>query len=150
MKRFKGLLLAMIFVLPIIFLVNPTVPKAYYPIVSPIVLKGYNLVGSLPNSTIVCGTIFIPLRNIPELEDLAYQVSNPTSPLYGHFLTKQQVKELFYPADQYNKVVNYLKRYNISVVFSALDSVVVIRGTVQQLEEALGVNYYLYSNGTYS
>ncbi|MBP1357811.1 MAG: peptidase S53, partial [Sulfolobus sp.] len=150
MKGLKGLMLIVLLILPIMFFTNQTVAKTDYHAISPIVLKGYNVIGSVLNSTIVYGVIFIPLRNLQELESLAFQVNNPNSPLYSHFLTKRQVEELFYPTNQYNEVMNYLKRFNLSIILSALDSVIVIEGTVQQFENAFGVNYYLYSNGTYS
>ena len=116
--------------------------------VKPITVKGFHYVGTLPNSSNVTFTVFIPLKNENLIYYYAYQVSNPSSPLYHHFLTKKEVQELFYPIKSFNRTLNYLKNKGFKIILTASDSVIVAQGTVAQVENYLGLYYEKYSNGS--
>jgi Predicted protease len=140
--------------LVLIFLLSSTSPLAYSsPLptqyqTEPFVMRGFHEVGSLPGDSVVVATVYIPLRNLNLLYYYAEQTSNPSSPLYHKFLTKEQVKSLFYPTAQFQSVLSYLKHEGLKVLLTGADSVIVVQGTVTQMENALGLHYYLVSNGT--
>ena len=93
-------------------------------------------------------TLSIPLKNVGLLYYYALAVSNPSSPLYHHFLTKEQVEKLFYPTQQYEQVLSYLKQSGFNIILTAADSVIVATATVGQVEKYLGLNFEVLSNGT--
>ncbi|MDV3244470.1 MAG: hypothetical protein LYZ66_04760 [Nitrososphaerales archaeon] len=113
-------------------------------------LPAFKLRGPAPDSLPVLASIAIPLRNVDILSSLVGQVSDPTSPMFRHFLTDQQVAQEFLPTDQYNAMMSYLSGTGLKVQFTALDSIIVVRGTVAQLKESLGTNVNVYTNGTAS
>jgi len=117
-------------------------------VIPPIQLQGFKEVGTLPQNQNVIFTLYIPLKNQGLLYYYAQAVSNPSSPLYHHFLTKEEVEKLFYPTSQFNQVLSYLRSEGFNVLFTATDSVIVAEGTVGQIKSALGVNYAVYSNGS--
>ncbi|MEM1645260.1 MAG: protease pro-enzyme activation domain-containing protein [Ignisphaera sp.] len=110
--------------------------------VLPVIIKGSAVEGELlPDDLIVTVTIAIPLKNINLLYYYASAVSDPNSPLYHKFLTQDEVKQLFYPTEKFNEVLNYLKTTPLKVVFTAADSIIVVQGTVSQVRQYLGLNY---------
>jgi len=144
MKR-SSLILSLIFLLS---LLSPVLVLQAQTVVQPIQLHGFKKVGSLPQNQNVAFTVYIPLKNQGLLYYYAQAVSNPSSPLYHHFLSKEEIAKLFYPTSQFNQVLGYLKSEGFNVLFNSTDSVIVAEGTVGQIENALGVNYAVYSNGT--
>ncbi|MEM3515550.1 MAG: protease pro-enzyme activation domain-containing protein [Saccharolobus sp.] len=115
---------------------------------NPIVIKGFHKVGTLGQNQEVIVSIYLPLRNLGLLYYYASAVSNPNSPLYHKFLTKQQIEQMFLPVNEYENVLTYLKKNGFDILFTALDSVIVVKGTVGQVETYLGTNFALYSNGS--
>ena len=113
-------------------------------------LPGFSLVGSLPGDEPVLISITVPLRNQGLLYSLAEEISTPGSPEYGHFLTKSQAEELFYPIQEFDRVESYLESHGFRVEFTALDSALVAVGTASQVREYLGLSLNLYTNGTLS
>jgi len=144
MKR-SSLILSLIFLLS---LLSPVLVLQAQTIVQPIQLHGFKKVGSLPQNQNVVFTVYIPLKNQGLLYYYAQAVSNPSSSLYHHFLSKEEIAKLFYPTSQFNQVLGYLKSEGFNILFNSTDSVIVAEGTVGQIESALGVNYAVYSNGT--
>ena len=116
--------------------------------IPPIQLQGFKRIGTLPPNKEVIFTVYIPLKNQGLLYYYVQAVSNPSSPLYHHFLSKVEVEKLFYPTSEYNQVLSYLKSKGFKILLTAADSVIVAEGTVSQIESALGVKYAVYSNGT--
>ncbi|MEJ2776382.1 protease pro-enzyme activation domain-containing protein [Sulfolobaceae archaeon RB850M] len=116
--------------------------------IPPLELKGFHVVGTLSPNDKVTFTLFIPLKNVGLLYYYALAVSNPSSPLYHHFLTREQVEELFYPTQQYEQVLSYLKQSGFNIILTAADSVIIATGTVGQVEKYLGLNFEVLSNGT--
>ena len=113
-------------------------------------LPGYKPVGQLPPNYPVLVTIAIPLKNQQLLYSLLQQISNPRSPNYDHFLTYEQIKQLFLPVNQFESLKSYLQSKGFKVVLTAMDSALVVEGTAQQVKEYLGLSSVVYSNGTYS
>ncbi|MEM3329622.1 MAG: protease pro-enzyme activation domain-containing protein, partial [Saccharolobus sp.] len=111
---------------------------------NPIVINGFHKVGTLGQNQEVIVSIYLPLRNLGLLYYYASAVSNPNSPLYHKFLTKQQIEQMFLPVNEYENVLTYLKKNGFDILFTALDSVIVVKGTVGQVETYLGTNFALY------
>jgi len=145
-----SLLLLILFIITVTSEINFTIIGSASPnqMLTPIIPKGFKIIGELPNNTIVQVSIYIPLRNLNLLQSLAVEISTPGNPLYHKFLSYNEISELFLPISTYNEVVNYLKQYNLTIVTSALDSVIVVQGTVRQIYKALGINFLLLSNGS--
>ncbi|MEM3269666.1 MAG: protease pro-enzyme activation domain-containing protein [Saccharolobus sp.] len=112
------------------------------------IMKGYKVVEELKNNTIVQASIYIPLRNINLLQSLAIQVSTPGNPLYKKYLTYNEIQKLFLPVSKYEQILKYIKRCNLTIIASSLDSAIVVQGTVGEIEKALGINFLLVSNGS--
>ena len=112
--------------------------------------QGFKLKGSAPGPLTVLASIAIPLRNLDLLSSLVKQVSDPSSPMFGHYLTDQQIAQDFLPTAQYASMMQYLSTTPLTVQFTALDSMIVVQGTASQLNEYLGTGVNVFSNGTYS
>ncbi|QGA54203.1 peptidase S53 [Sulfolobus sp. E5-1-F] len=115
---------------------------------NPVTLKGFREIGTLNTNQEVIVTIFVPLKNLDLLYYYAGATSNPASPLYHKFLSPQEVQQLFLPTEEYNQILNYVKNSGFQVLFTALNSVIVVKGTVGQVEKYLGTKYTVYSNGS--
>ena len=116
----------------------------------PTPLSGFHYAGTLSNDSPVIVTIYIPLRNINLLLYYAQAVSTPGSPMYHHFLSREEVKALFYPTDEYNEVLTYLRGHGFRILLTAADSIIVAWGNVSIVERYLGLGYAVYSNGSLS
>ncbi|HYB45495.1 MAG TPA: protease pro-enzyme activation domain-containing protein, partial [Nitrososphaerales archaeon] len=112
--------------------------------------QGFKLMGTAPDALPVLASIAIPIRNLDLLTSYVQQVSNPSSPMFGHFFTEQQIAQDFLPTAQYGSMMQYLASTPLSVQFTALDSMILVQGTVGQLKEYLGTGINVYSNGTAS
>jgi len=110
----------------------------------------FSLKGPAPDSLPILASIAIPLRNVDRLTSMVAQVSDPASPNFRHFLTDQQVTQYFLPTARFNEMMQYLSGTGLRVLFTELDSMIVVSGTVAQLKEHLGANLNVYSNGTVS
>ncbi|BFI75972.1 protease pro-enzyme activation domain-containing protein [Sulfurisphaera ohwakuensis] len=141
----KALFLSFLFILSIL---TPLLTVAQTEYIPPTQLNGFHKIGSLHSNEKVIFTVYIPLKNLGLLYYYAYAVSNPSSPLYHHFLNKTQIERLFYPTTEYEHVLQYLKENDFNILFTASDSVIVAEGSVAQIENTLGVNYAVYSNGS--
>ncbi|WP_369611601.1 protease pro-enzyme activation domain-containing protein [Sulfurisphaera javensis] len=136
----------------LISILTPTVilTAAQNQYIQPIKEQGFKRIGTLSPSQRVIFTVYIPLKNLGLLYYYAEETSNPSSPLYHHFLTQSQIAKLFYPTEEYNKILNYMKSQGFNILFTAADSVIVAEGSVSQIENAFNIEYALYSNGTFS
>jgi subtilase family serine protease len=113
-------------------------------------LPGYNLVGPAPASQIILVNIALPLRNTDKLSSYANSISDPSSPLFGHFLSMEQIRKDFLPTAAYQSMLTYLSDCRLQVVSKALDSMIVVQATVGQIKQYLHKDVNLYSNGTSS
>ena len=112
------------------------------------IMIGFRDVGPLnPNATVV-GAIYVPLRNLPLLFYYAEQSSTPGSKLFHRFLTKEEVEELFYPAQNFTLALQYVRSHGLRVVLTAADSMIVFVGQAWQIEKAFGVRIDLFTNGS--
>lgn len=113
--------------------------------------SNYRAVGGADPNMSVLVSIAIPLRNLPLLSSLVKESSDPSSSGFHHFLTYDQISQKFLPTQgQYQAVVDYLTSRGFQVESSALNSMIVARGTASQVSEYLGQNVQLFTNGTYT
>jgi len=149
--NYKVLLVLLIATLPLGVLATPSFASSNQQMPSAVAaLPGYKQVGTLPSDYPLLVTVYIPLRNTGLLYSMVQQVSDPSSSQYGRFLTYSQIQKLFLPVSQYNRVIGYLRDKGFRVVLTAMDSAILVQGTVQQVKQYLGLSTALYSNGTYS
>lgn len=113
-------------------------------------LAGYTQVGLVADSTPVNVIVAVPLNNIGVLQSMVKQISTPGSETFHHFLTMDQVKQLFLPTDQFKSTLSSLQESGFKVEFTALDSMIVASGTAAQVRDVLGLNVLDYSNGSSS
>ncbi|MUN28390.1 protease pro-enzyme activation domain-containing protein [Sulfuracidifex metallicus] len=112
-------------------------------------INGFHYEGKLDPSTNVVVTFSIPLRNLNMLYYYAEETSNPSSSLYHHFLSKEQVEKLFYPSSSYQKLMSWINEEGLKVISTSTDSVVVVEGKASQFEK-LGLSFSVFSNGSES
>jgi subtilase family serine protease len=115
--------------------------------IQPIAPPGFKYAGSLQPNEEVIFTVYIPLKCTCKIFYYAEETSNPSSPLYHHFLTKLQIQQ-FLPTEKYEEVLSQLKADGFKIILSTLDSVIVAEGTVSQIHQYLGLNFAVYTNGT--
>lgn len=142
----KSLLVAILFIL-LTSIIAPITSLTTHSIQQILPVNGLREVGSLNPNQEVIFTVYIPLRNLGELYYYASAVSNPYSPLYHKFLTREQVEKMFLPVAQFNSTLSYLEQKGFHIIFTVMDSVIVAEGKVSQVEKYLGVKFAVYSNG---
>ncbi|MDP9296331.1 MAG: S53 family peptidase [Actinomycetota bacterium] len=90
--------------------------------------------------------VYLGLRNAPSAEQLAYDVSDPNSASYGHFLSPAQFRARFSPSvSSVQAVQSWLRAQGFSLgTLPENRTFVEATGTVAQAERAFGVrlNYY--------
>jgi sugar lactone lactonase YvrE len=108
------------------------------------------LAGSLSPTQKLHVTITLPLRNQDALTSLLQRLYDPRSSDYRKFLTVAQFTERFAPtAEDYEKVVGYVKSYGLTVTEEEPDRLIVpIDGTVQQIQSAFNVQMNTYRHPT--
>ena len=111
-------------------------------------LGGFRTAGAAPPDLQVLVNLAIPLRNSGLLTSMVAEVSDPSSPMFHHFLTASEMQSEFLPTAEYDQVMSRLQGSGLSVVETALDSIIVVQGTVAQVKQALGADVDLYTNGT--
>ena len=111
-------------------------------------LPGYVLQGQAPADLPVLVNIAIPLRNVGLLSSMVEQISDPSSPLFRHFLTRSQIQQEFLPTDAYDSMLAYLQSVGLQVVQQSMDSMIVVQATAAQVNQYLGSQVSIYSNGT--
>jgi len=110
--------------------------------------RGFRVQGTAPSNLPILITLALPLRNVGALDSLVTQVSDPQSPMYRHFLSPAQARNEFLPVAAYNSLLSSLQSAGFQVVLTALDSEIVVSGTVAQFQSAFGGGVDTYTNGT--
>lgn len=113
-------------------------------------LAGYRSTGSAPLDMQVLVNLVVPLRNTGLLTSMAKEVSDPSSPLFRHFLTSDQIRQEFLPTSHFNSVMSSLQGTGLRVIETSLDSVIVAQGSVAQVKQYLHADVSMFTNGTRS
>ena len=106
------------------------------------------VVAPLNSNTRIGVTITLPLSNKADLDSFAAAVSNPSSPLYGHYLTPAEFTAK-YGASQssYNTVMDWIARNRLQVTGSSLTrGSISISATAGQLAHAMSVKFNNYTS----
>lgn len=94
----------------------------------------------------------IKQKNINLLQDTLLQVSDPTSPQYGHHLSMEQVHDMVAPAPEHIQTVyQFLKHYQPDLKqyqTSPNGDFINVIMTVSTAERLLNTHYYLYEYNT--
>jgi hypothetical protein len=110
------------------------------------------LIGPVPSSTMMNVAIGLPVRNPSQLNIYLQQVSDPTSPLYRHYLTPTEYDAMFAPTVcDYDAVVAWVRSKGLVVAMTYSNRLLVdVTGTAATLGAALEVtfNFYVRPDGT--
>lgn len=110
------------------------------------------LVGPVPPSTPIHLTIGLPIRDPQGLDTFVQQVSDPTNPLYGHYLTPSQFAGTYGPLDSdYTAVQSFAQAKGLTVTTTYPNRTLVeVDGTADAVNQAFNttLNYYLRSDGS--
>jgi len=90
--------------------------------------------------------VYLGWSNPSAVESLAKAVSDPRSASYGHYLTPQQFRQQFAPAQsQVSAVQMWLRSQGFSVVYTPMNNhYVSAEGTVAQAAAAFGTSFGMY------
>ncbi|HEX4120506.1 MAG TPA: protease pro-enzyme activation domain-containing protein, partial [Verrucomicrobiae bacterium] len=118
----------------------------------PALISKLKPVDTLPPSNRLNLAISLPLRNPQALSNFVEQVSNPRSPNFRHYLTRQQFTEKFGPTEgDYQAVIGFAKAQRLNVTRTYSNRVVVdVNGAVADIEKAFHVHLGVYRHPTES
>ncbi len=106
------------------------------------------VVAPLDSNTRIGVTITIPLSNKADLDSFVAAVSNPSSPLYGHYLSPAEFAAK-YGASQtsYKTVMDWAARNRLQVTESSLThGAISISATAGELSRAMNVKFNSYTS----
>ncbi len=94
--------------------------------------------------------IGLPLRNGETLTHLIQQVSDPTSPSYGQYLTPAEFTQRFGPTvEDYEKVINFVRKNGLTVTRTHANRMLLnVSGKAADVERAFSVTLREYQHPT--
>jgi hypothetical protein len=106
--------------------------------------------GFLPSAQRLNLIIHLPVRNQDELTSLIDRLSDPTSPDYRHWLTVAEFTARFGRTEQeYQKVADFAEANGFAVTYKSPNRLMlVVRGSVAQIEKAFNVKMRTYQHPT--
>ena len=107
-------------------------------------------VGFLPSTQRLNLVIHMPVRNQDELTSLIDRLSDPTSPDYRRWLSVAEFTERFGRTEaEYEKVADFAEANGFAVTYKSPNRLmVVVRGSVAQIEKAFNVTMRTYQHPT--
>ena len=91
--------------------------------------------------------VMMTLPNLAGLQTYARAVGDPTSPLYRHFLTPDQIGQQFgAPQAAYTAAATYFARYGLSVKGWKQRAVLQVVGPQANMEQAFGTTFLKYNS----
>ena len=111
---------------------------------------GSQLVGRLAGTQQLNLALTLSLRNEAALDSFLAQLNDPSSTNYHQFLTVEQFTDQFGPmADDYAKVIAFVKAYGLTVTNTAPNRLVLdVAGTAAAIEQAFQVKMQVYQHPT--
>ena len=107
-------------------------------------LRGATLIGAA-NAPHMQVTVMVKQQNLAALISYAQQVSDPSSPLYRHFLTPQEIANRFGATQQdYQATADYFVQRGLSVAGWPQRLGLVVAGNQGAMEKAFGTKFGLY------
>lgn len=119
--------------------------------VRPVTVNGQaKLVGQLPASQSMRIDVVLAVRDQPGLESFLEEVYDPTTPIYGQFVTVQQFAERFGPSQKdYDELIQFAAANKLAVVGGSREAMdVQLKGTVSAIESAFHITLNLYQHPT--
>ena len=106
------------------------------------------LIGRLPSANPISLRISLPLQNQDQLEAFLSRVSDPSDPLYGHYLTPSEFIDSYCPTqDDYNTVAAYAQSMGLTVTGTQPNRILLnVSGTVGTVEAAFNLRLNNYRN----
>lgn len=94
--------------------------------------------------------ICLPIRNETTLNDLLWQIYDPTSPNYHHYLTVEQFTSEFGPSSQdYQSVIAFAKANGLTVTGTPSNNMLLdVSGSVANIEKAFHLTMRVYHHPT--
>lgn len=95
-------------------------------------------------------SIGLPVRNSETLEHMVQSVSDPSSPVYHHYLTLKEFTDRFGPSQQdYQAVVDFAKKHGLTVTRTSANRMLLnVTGKAQDVEKTFGVKLHQYIHPT--
>ncbi len=138
------------FVLTLAF--SPAVAAGLQPLdtIVPSEIHDLNLqpIGRLPGTQVLKLSIGLPIRDREGLARFVADVSDPASPNYGHYLTRDEFTAAYGPTNEaYQAVVDFARSNQLEVTATFGNRVVVsVQGSVADIENALHVRMMVYQH----
>lgn len=109
-------------------------------------MKRTELVGVLPDTTVMDLQIGLSLRDEAGLDSLIHEIYNPASPSFHQYLKQGQVTEMFGPTkEDYQSVVDFMQAQGFKVTGTYPNRVVVdVRGAAADVERTFHVTMNIY------
>ncbi|KAJ6574219.1 family S53 protease [Mycena capillaripes] len=113
-----------------------------------LVPRGYDDGGLVDVDTIVHFRIALAQSNISGLKDVLDEVSNPSSPRYGQYLSKEQVVEHIQPsATTINAIQDWLTSHNLaSSIISPFNDWIAFSASIKQANLLLAADFVNYTH----
>lgn len=109
---------------------------------------GFTLSSPQSSSSI---SVTIALKSNGSLSDYLSYIENPSSPLYRHFLTPQEIGSIYgVPQSVYDMIEGYFSSFGLQVMPSSTRLVLTLTGTPSQLDAALHTRIAQLSSNTTS
>jgi subtilase family serine protease len=105
--------------------------------------------GAANDSDNVGFRVYLKWENASQAQAMAEAVSDPANALYGHYLTPQQFRQQFAPAQsQVSAIQAWLRGQGFSVEYTPLNNhYVSAEGTAAQVAAAFGTSFGMYAVG---
>lgn len=112
-------------------------------------LQSYVKGDAAPSTEMLELVFVIKQKNLDRLEEILNQVSDPKSPMYGHYLTKTQIDDLTRNTEGQVAVTKYLTEQSVSITHVTSDSVrMTVTGPVSVWESALNTQFFHFTDPT--
>ena len=124
----------------------PAPAQIPHPATQSLALARAQLVGPLDSAVPVRLALALAPRNVSERDDLIRRLYDPQDPLYGHFLTPEEVTARFGPtAADYLAVADYARSHGLTVVGTHTNRLLLdVSGPAGAVEAAFGVRLQQY------
>ena len=104
--------------------------------------------GPVQKNTSLSVAVAVRMRDPQGLVQYAESASNPSSSLYRHWLTPQEIGDRFGASTtDYQAAASYLEKFGLSVGAWPQREVLAVSGTTQQFERAFGTSFGSYTYG---
>ncbi len=117
---------------------------------APAAVSAGRILGRLPATTTIAGTMVFALRNPAELDALLQRLHDPHDPQQGRYLTPQEFTARFGPtAAQYAEAAQYAKAQGLTITGTHANRLLLdVSGPSSRMEAAFGVHLNSYQSAS--